>query len=381
VKVDSLGGSLGYAALPDPGQFATTIPGLAAGLAAGGAGGLPPATLPTLPNYPFFVSSDATTDPHQEIGDGPYRITATSKDGSGVADAAGGFRMEAAGNAFFVTSHAAVVPDAGDVVSTATSRVQALVLGPLTVGEVISSATETLGADGRTTPASSLQIAGLRIGGLPVSVTKDRLNLPGPSYPLPMDDPSGDSLKSSGISLHLVSAKSGAHEITAPAMVITAPAALAGFTDGGTMTIVLGGATASMDGNATSAPGLTAAPPAPHTTSAGTPGAGTTANTIAAPSTGVTGVPAEPAGPAGPVPELPTGSATVPTSGATIPVAASITYDTVVPAARSVPLGPGHSLDVRWMYLPVAVAAAAILGLGQLIQHLGVRRRWNSGVG
>jgi hypothetical protein len=369
VKVDSLGGSLGYAALPDPGQFATTVPGLIAGLAAGGAGGLPPATVPTLPNYPLFVSTDATTNPHQEIGEGPYRISADSKPDSGTAEAMGGFRISEAGNAGLATSKAGVIPDADDVVSTATARLQGLVLGPITFGEVVSTATETLDAAGRVTPSSSLQIAGMRIGGQPVSVTPNRLNLPGPSYPFPVDKASGDQLKSYGVSMQLVTAKPGKDSITAPALVIILPAAITGFTDGGTFTVVLGGATAGMDGNSTTAPALA---PAPATQTGFGPAV-------------VTGTPAALAAltPSAALARTPVGSPVgQPTRTVDLvpPVASRITYDAVA-VGNSASLGPGRSLDVRWMYLPVAVAALVIFGLGQLIQNLGVRRRWNSGAG
>jgi hypothetical protein len=379
VKVDSLGGSVGYAALPDPGEFATTVPGLAAGLAAGGAGGLPPAAVPTLPNYPLFVSTDATTNPHQEIGEGPYRIDADSKSDSGSANAMGGFRISEAGNAGLVTSEASVIPDADDVVSTATSRIQSLVIGPITVAEVVSTATETLRADGKVTPSSFLQIAAMRIGGQPVSVSQDRLNLPGPSYPLPADDSTGNQLKSYGISMRLVTAQPGTDKVVAPALVITLPAAIAGFSDGGTFTIVLGGATAVMDGNSTTAPGLAPASPAHSSGGASATGPGVgDANAVAA--TYAAQTPAMSVVPAAHVPaESPVGQVSLKVTG-TPPATQTITYNAVA-AGNSVPLGPGRSLDVRWMYLPVAVAAVVIIGLGQLIQNLGVRRRWNSGAG
>jgi hypothetical protein len=95
---DSLGSSTGYAALPDPGQFVTTIPGLVTGLLASGAAGFPPVHLPPLPNYPLFVQSDVNSAPNASFGAGPYQLSAKSAQGSSQASGVGGLQTGILGN-------------------------------------------------------------------------------------------------------------------------------------------------------------------------------------------------------------------------------------------------------------------------------------------
>jgi hypothetical protein len=364
INVDSLGSSLGYAALPDPGQFATTVPGTAAGLFSTGAGGLPPMQIPTPPGYPLFVATDAGNNPRQVIGEGPYTISSESKPGSGHASAAGGFEWSSAGNAGLATSTASVGSDEGGaVVSTATSRVQGLAIGPVTFGEVLSVATERLGADGRLVPTSALEIAGMRVGALPVSITEDQLHLPGPSYPVPFNASIANLLKSSGISMQVATAQVTKTGVVAPALIITAPASIAGFTDGGTATWVIGAAQATMEGNAikpASNNGVGAVGPAAGSGSA----AGQGAN--------LAGLLPSTSAPTGGVLSNQASAVNAP------PSSTSVSFDAL---SNEHEFGLVGIFGVKVLYLLGVLAALAVLGLGQLIQYRGVRRQWNSGVG
>jgi hypothetical protein len=362
VSVDSLGGSLGYAALPDPGKFVTTLPGTGAGLAAGGLAGLPPTNVPPPPNYPFFVATDATTNPTDSIGAGPYGLQSESANRSGHAQAYGGFAVSAVGNVSLATSEVRAGSVENGIVATASSDIQGLTIGPLTFGQILSRASRTLSSDGSNSPSSSLQISGMRIGGLPISLTKDQLNLPGPSYPLQMDGAMSDALKSAGITITVVSARESKTSVVAPALVITAPAAIPGATAAESrFTLTLGGAIASLTGSGGSAAvddnrDQSVVPNTAGTTAGDGPGDGIDPATHAV----LLSAAAEPA-------DL-------------VSAPSNITYNPVVEPTsatqiRAAPMGFG------WIYLVAAAGAIAIVVLGQLIQQAGVRRLWKSGVG
>ena len=50
-----------------------SAPGLIAGFASTGAGGLPPVKLPQLPPYPFTANADAVSKPDTTVGAGSTR--------------------------------------------------------------------------------------------------------------------------------------------------------------------------------------------------------------------------------------------------------------------------------------------------------------------
>ena len=253
VAVDSFGSSGGYAAFPDPGQGYVTIPGTVAGLLASGAGGLPPIKIPTPPNYPFFVSSNASTAPEQSMGAGPYALSAKSTDGASEASARGGFASDVVGNLALVTSRASLGRgDHGSVVAKAVSLVEGLTIGPLTVGEVKSSAAVAADCSGIVTPSTSLEINAVRIGNIPVQVNQEGLYMGGPSVPLPLNATLREALKASGISVQLVAPRQPTPgKVVAPALEITMPFTSPELGEGkssGTVTIIAGSATASMAG-------------------------------------------------------------------------------------------------------------------------------------
>src|ERR1700730_17212281 len=112
VAVDSIGTSTGYAAFPDPGQFVVSVPGLVVGVLAGGVGPVPPIALPSPPNYPFFVQSDASNTPEASVGSGPWALSASSESGSSKANATAGLQSGLGGNTALVSSTASLSPSA-----------------------------------------------------------------------------------------------------------------------------------------------------------------------------------------------------------------------------------------------------------------------------
>jgi hypothetical protein len=244
----------------------------------------------------------------------------------------------------------------------------------VTFGEVVSTATERLGSDGKLVPSSALEVSGMRIGGLPLSFTHDQVHFPGPSYPVPMNDTMKQILQSSGITMQVVTAQVTKNSVVAPALIITAPAAIPGLTDGATQTFIIGGSQASMDGNASAPPptasGVAGAAPGGATGPAGTGAAGVD-------SAGLNQAGVDAAGPASSTAGglTPNQAPAQPTTAA-LPAQNTVTFTPLSGSGRLVGV-----FGVDLPYLLLVIGAIAVLGLGQLIQFIGVRRQWKSGVG
>jgi hypothetical protein len=370
---DSIGSSTGYAAFPDPGQFALTVPGLVIGILSSGLAGLPPIKLPSLPNYPFSVSSDASTAPDASAGSGPYQISANSETGSSKASATAGLNTGLSGSASLVTSTASLTPTAaGAVVAKAVSDVQGLSIGPLTLGEVKSTATETIDANGTITPSTSLEIAGLRIGGVAIEMTPQGFVAGGPTYPLNINSILDGLLKAAGIKVEMLAAQQFPGKVLAPAMQITFPFAmpfaipnLGKFS--GTVTMIIGSTTAQMSGAAAgAASGDTGATPAAGSAGSGTStGFGAASGTPAVGSSG--GSPSSPS-----VGSVPSPSpASVPLLAAPRPSAPKRLASS--PVGRRAGLGAIRTLDIRSLYLVLVAGVVVAAASGQLIRRLGVR--------
>jgi hypothetical protein len=374
VAGDSLGSSTGYAAFPDPGQFVLSVPGLALGLLSGGVAGLPPVKLPSLPNYPLFVSSDASTAPQASVGSGPLALSAKSSQGSSQASATTGFQTGLVGNGALVSSTASLAPSAsGAVVVSATTDFQGLSIGPLMLGEVKSTATETMDPSGTITPSTSLSLAGVRVGGVPVELGPQGLVVAGATYPLPINQTLNALLKASGITVQVVSAQQFPGRVVAPALQLTFPFTMPFKVPGlgqfsGRVTLIIGSATAQISGASSAGanqagdggpPGLLGA--SGSTPSGSDLGSGSTAG--------------------GSAPRDAGGSV-----GSPSPVAASVSPSPVAdPALASSPTlsgGPragGRSaaasrlaaLDVRSLYLVLLVGAIVLVGAGQVVRRLG----------
>jgi hypothetical protein len=323
--------------------------------------------LPAVPPYPLFVSSDASSAPSQTVGSGPYQLTANSSRTSSSASATAGFADSLAGNAALIKTNASVAPGPdGDVVDTATSDIQGLTIGPLTIGEIKSTATEKVASDGTVTPSSSLQISGASVAGIAVSITDKGLSVAGNAVPAPVVDTVNMLLKNQGITVKVINARRFDNAIIAPALEITAPFSLPAIPNvgqySGTATWTFGFASAQMVAAAapSSAAGETPA------SAAGTPGSTTdlASGDVAAPAVGGLGLQSSPAA-------LPsTSTLTAPTqSQSTSPRSLS---------AFSVPRG---LFNARGIYALLAFAGLIAFALATLLRVLGVRRQWISGTG
>jgi hypothetical protein len=352
--LDTAGTSQALAIFPNPGAAGLSVPGAAAGLLGSGAGGLPPVSLPPLPAYPLQASSDASSVPEATAGEGPYTLRATSSDDASSASASAGGTSETAGNVTYAHSESSVATQTdGGVLAKAVSVVQGMAVGPLTIGEVASTATMRSDDSGRRTPLTEAHISGLRIGGQPVNVDAAGLNAGGVPIPLPVSEGMAAALADSGITVMLVPAQSTDDAAVAPAMVVTFPADLRPIglgTSPGTFSITLGGASARLVTAGSSvgvAPGAVPGSLAPGVDSAGL-GAPTLPSTAA-------GLP----GAAGALPGSPTGL--------------------LVPAASSA--FDFASFDLTDVYLFVVAGAVVALVLAHLTGLLGVRKPWTSDAG
>jgi hypothetical protein len=201
-------------------------------------------------------------------------------------------------------------------------------------------------------------VSAMKIGGLPISFTHEQINLPGPTYPLPMNEAAAQVLQQSGITLEVVTARITKTSVVAPALIITAPAAVPGLTDDGTTTLVIGGSQAALEGSASGSGTPLGGDPAQNGAGGNSPPAGLDTDA------------------AGLLPATSGVGMTPPQNAALVPAQNSISFD---PAA-----GPGRLVglfDVELLYVLAAIAAITVLGLGQLVSFLGVRRQWSSGVG
>ncbi len=247
----SIGTSRGFAALPDPGELVQSAPGLAVGLFGQGAGGLPPIALPTLPEYPLRVVSDVGGAQHPRLGEGIYQLAADSVENHSNASATGGLQTGVAGNIALVRASTDVGhrKDDGSVVATGTTDVQALTIGPLSIGRVTSVATVTL-QNGTVEPTSSLHISALRIAGIDVAIDAAGLQLASVPVPLPIGDTLAGVLAGAGIDVRLMPAEEFDNAVIAPTLVISTKVETDIGTEPGTLSITLGGASATLTGPA-----------------------------------------------------------------------------------------------------------------------------------
>ena len=352
VAVNSIGSSTGYAAFPDPGQAVVTLPGTVAGLA-----GAPVSP----PSYPFYVQSDANSSPRASAGAGPYNLAATSDATSSHASANAGLATSEVGNASLVTSTASLVASSAQVVASAQNDVQALAVGPLTIGEIKTTATESLVA-GVITPSTSMQISGVQVGGVPVAISPAGLAVAGESVPLPLNSTLSSLLQQSGIAVKVLGSQTFSGTVVSPAMQITVPVPAVEAFGSGTFTMTLGMATASMASAVPVAGGLDSNVPS---------GLGDTSATGA------------PTGASSALPEVPAGGTALSSLPSLAPTSSnnnggSTATASLAPQLRNAVNVPSslQLWDVRSLYLVCTSGAIAAFLVGQLLRRLGVRRPW-----
>jgi hypothetical protein len=248
VVADSGGTSQGYAAVPDPGPIVIGGPGLLAGVLAGGVpGAVPPTKLPQEPpGYPFYVRSDAGAAPEQKLGSGPVQLEASSTPGASKSSARTGLQAGESAHAGLATSTAEIGPAGGTVVAKATSRIEGVTVGPLTIGAITSVASETLDPSGKLTPATELRVEGVKVGDVSVGLSPQGFSSGGSTTPVPLNPSLDAALKPSGITVRVVAAQTYPNRVVAPALEVSMPFDSGQFQYKGTITLTLGSAMAAM---------------------------------------------------------------------------------------------------------------------------------------
>jgi hypothetical protein len=390
--VSSVGVRRGFAALPDPGDGAMAGPGTAAG-ALGTYGAVLPAAVPP---YPFAAVADYPGTPEQTVGGGPVFAKATSGERSAAGEAQGGFLQDGTG-VLASRSEAAAEESDTSVVSRAAAVFKGLVVGPLALGNVTSTAKVTLGVDGALQRAASLDVVGGRAGDQSFTITGKGILFGGQTVPVPFSDgvaSLNQQLAASKVQIGFSSQRETGSGVVAPVLEITSPVrSLSPGLPEGTMVLRIGGSAASIDTEASqvaAAPSATEVAPSPESPSSepasASEGPETTAGAGAL--TGSQGSALFSASP-GPVVGATGFQLTTPDAGP-VPASASSPLPAAEPAPQEVALavtqgatgltGPAvrsieESFGSNTVYLVIAVAALVGMACGRLFRVGG---RWNS---
>lgn len=165
--------------------------------------------------------------------------------------ATAGFQPDVVGAVALASGVASIETLDDGVLSKAEASLQALTVGPVTIGEVRSHAEMKLDSFGMATPSTSLEISGMRVGTVPVALTGDGLVVGGPARPVPLNQSLEQLLKPSGITLEVLAAQSFPDRVLAPALKMTLPFAASPSGQGQTvMTVTIGSAVAALKGSA-----------------------------------------------------------------------------------------------------------------------------------
>lgn len=205
------GTSTGFASNPYPGATAAALPSQLRGLAP---------QLPAIPDYPFYVTASYPTNPSPDAVASPGGVlTATAGPAEVTARAATG--GTATGTALGRLEARTRVSSGDDSVrSEGTSIAQNIVLGPLTIGSVVSAATVTLGADGQLVRHSSLEVTGMAVNGQALTISRGAIVLAGTDVPLPEAGPVADALAQAGLEIGYAAPRQTDNGLISEALVI-----------------------------------------------------------------------------------------------------------------------------------------------------------------
>lgn len=233
--LDSNGASQAFASFPYPGANLA----VAGGLVKGASNGQVPA-----PDYPFYVVSYNPTVPEQHVGSGPYAIQAQSSGTSSQGTASAGVRSPGVGTLGLAEAKASTQSSATAVVGSASSRLTGLAVGPLEIGELVSSATTALGADGKLDRKADTRVVAAKVGLTPVVIDGNGVSAGGTPAPGPDTASVREALASAGITVKVFAPEETETGIVAPVVRIIQTEAKSGAT----VTYTLGGAAAFVRG-------------------------------------------------------------------------------------------------------------------------------------
>jgi hypothetical protein len=346
----SAGQSTGFAALPYPGSFALSVPGL---LASQGA--------PELPPYPLYVESSAGLRDKDEVTQPGLSLTAHSSPDSSTASGAAGQRSEQASVASSTaTATVSVDHTAGAVLASSGDDTELLTTGPLHIGRVLSRAQATRSGSAGLRRSSSLEVADVTVNGATVGLSDRGFTAGSATAPVPAN-PVATQLAQAGIAVTYLAAHELPDGVLSPGLRIDIAPPQGGLHT----TLTVGQSLAVASGDAAALPGLGFG--------GGLLGAGALVGNGLGRVPGGAGVSTTAgtiAGSAGPVspPSAPGGEGT---AGASTPTAGPATPPALAAGVRP----PGPAPGSRFYLLLVAGAVLALVA-GQLISVVGVR--WGS---
>jgi hypothetical protein len=327
--------------------------------------GLESGHLPDIPNIPGQVSVDYPLSTSANETQGPYSISAQASQSDASASASIGGQLLNVGSAIAATATSSVTQTATSFVATSTSTLTGLQIGPIAIGQLTSTATETLGTDGTVTPSTAIALTGLQVPGFPgISVGPSGVTILGVPTDLSITKVLNGVLASSGFSVSFSQAQNLAGGgVEAPDMTFTGPVSAPGFAPG-TFTLTVGGSTAVISAAALAGPPpVISLPLLPTLIGPGSlVGEGTSdiaASSVFAPTTG--GLSSSSSAPTG----SPSGTPSKLAVGGTSR------------SADLLPIGPGSIFDLRGLYLALLLATLLVLGLATTVRYLGVRGPWN----
>ena len=212
-RIDALGNSRAFAALPYPGDHAINGPSNVAGLAG----------LPSPPAYPFYAGSTYPLQPESSMQQPGWELHARSQEFTSEATATGGAANQQA-SFLHVATKAVARRDAGTgaVISEASSTVTGFRLGDaLNIASVTVSARAVRGTLADIDRSSAFRVEGLLVGGQAVTVSETGLTLPGGNAPLPDSSPVLSALKGQSITISYVRPRKDAEGVTSAGLLIT----------------------------------------------------------------------------------------------------------------------------------------------------------------
>lgn len=237
--LDSIGGSQAFASFPYPGENAVTAPALVAGASGGQI---------NLPSYPFWVGSTYPVAPKSESGSGPYAIKAESTDTSSTSSASVGLASEGQASLGLARSSASTASAPDGVTAQGATEVTAFAVGPLKIGQVLSSAKAVFSPVGQVRREADTLVTGAMVGDTPVAFTDKGLVIG--SSPVPADPkPIADALAAAKIGLEYMPRQDTDTGVVAPTIRVTQR-----DDSGGSITYVLGRTSAFAQGAGTLEP-------------------------------------------------------------------------------------------------------------------------------
>jgi hypothetical protein len=361
------GTSTAFASDPYPGPVAAAFPGQLRGLAP---------QLPAVPDYPYYVSASYPTNPTPDAVASPGGVLTATAGPSEVRARAASGRTASGMSAARLEARTEVTGREDSVRSQAKSIAETVVLGPLTIGSVVSTATVTLQADGQLVRQSSLEITGLRLNDQALAISDGAVVLAGTDVPLPQGSPLAEALSKAGLEISYMAPRRTDNGLISEALVVRRIQ----DTPNGTARIIFtfGQAVSTIDGTVLpEAPALATSPESPARSEAipasevisappiidDAPALPAPGDLAAAASASIPAVDAV-AGPAENLPGAPELSGP-PAAAPSVPV------QLATPAARRF-----WRFDVTSSYVALAFVTAAAVAI-----HLvtgGVRRRWSS---